>query len=307
MHEFLGQHPGIFMCSRKEVHFFCTDFHEESDKYHRRKLRFPVRSEEQYLEIFRGATDETIIGEATPDYLYSKAAARNIFEFNKNAKILILVRNPVALLRSLHMKLLTFGHETVMDFGEALKLEAVRRAGRSLPSGLFYPSSLYYSERIQFTEQIKRYREYFPESRVKVVVHDDFKHNNASVYEEVLRFLGVSSDFRPHFRAINPTRAPRFMFISRISAISGNFGLTRILPFSVRLRLRRKLRHLNEKAIERRPLDPDLHGTLMQKTRPEVERLSRLLGRDLLKLWDYEAVPSSAEFEGFRGRTKASQ
>lgn len=283
------------MCSCKEAHFFCTDFHEESDKHHRRKLCFPVRSEEQYLEIFRGATDETIIGEATPDYLYSKAAARNIFEFNKNAKILILVRNPVDLLRSLHMKLLTFGHETVMDFGEALEMEAVRRAGRSLPRGLFYPSSLYYSERIQFTEQIERYREYFPESRVKIVVHDDFKDDNASVYEEVLRFLEVSSDFRPHFRAINATRAPRFMFINRLSAVSGHFGLTWLLPFKVRRRLGRKVRDFNEKAIEGSTLDPHLHTTLMRKTKPEVERLSRLLGRDLLKLWNYGTVPGSDE------------
>lgn len=36
------------MSEPKEPWFFCTDFHQESDQYHGRKLFFRHRSREQY-------------------------------------------------------------------------------------------------------------------------------------------------------------------------------------------------------------------------------------------------------------------
>jgi len=48
MFRLLAQHPDIAVCERKETYCFCADFHEESDRYHGRAMRFPVRQEDQY-------------------------------------------------------------------------------------------------------------------------------------------------------------------------------------------------------------------------------------------------------------------
>ena len=106
------------MIDIKEAYYFCTDFHEESDHFHKRILRFPIRTEKQYLTLFQRAAQQKIIGDATPDYLYSRVAAKNIAEFNKDAKILISIRNPIDFLYSLHARLLADGSEDISDFKE---------------------------------------------------------------------------------------------------------------------------------------------------------------------------------------------
>jgi len=285
---FLKQHPDISMSDVKEPYYFCTDFHEESDRFHNKQLRFPIRSEEAYLRLYKNSVDERVLGEATPDYLYSKRAARNIYEFNRESKILISIRNPVDFLYSIHSQLVLYGLEDISDFRKALDIEAERRKGRHLPRGVFWPSSLYYSERIKFTEQIRRYRNSFPYQQVKIVIFDDFRKDELQVYKSILEFLGVDTDFRPNTRIYNENRIPRSGIAARLLPILGDFKATSLLPFKLRKTLSLKLRGLNWKVEARTPMDPGLRNILMRRTKSEVEELSRLVKRDLFALWNYD-------------------
>jgi sulfotransferase family protein len=62
---YLKDHPDIFMSAEKELYFFDSDLWA-------REAWAPTL--EQYLANFSAATDERIIGEATPSYLRSKRA-----------------------------------------------------------------------------------------------------------------------------------------------------------------------------------------------------------------------------------------
>jgi Sulfotransferase domain len=285
---FLRQHPDICMSDVKEPYYFCTDFHEESDKFHNRQLRFPIRTEESYLRLFGNAVHERVVGEATPDYLYSKLAAKNIYGFNKEAKILISIRNPVDFLYSIHSHLVSYGLEDVSDFKKALDIEPDRKRGGHFPKGVFWPSSLYYSERIKFTEQIRRYLDFFREHQVEIVIFDDFKKDELQIYKRILGFLGVDTGFRPIIKVYNENRVPRFRFAAGLFAVLGDFKATTLVPFRLRRTLSRKLRGLNWKTEERTPMDPDLRKILLKETKHEVEELSKLLRRDLLALWNYD-------------------
>lgn len=289
MFRFLAQHPDISVSHPKEPYYFCRDFHDESDRHHGKAARFPVRSEAEYLGVFRDLS-RTVVAEATPAYLYSRVAASRIHAFNPHARILVMVREPVVLLQSLHAKMVSIGQEDLPDFRQAIEAEPARRAGRQLPTGLFWPSSLYYSEWVKFVEQIARYRNLFPADRMKVVVFDDFRRDNAATYAEVVAFLGLSSAFRPEFREVNQNRSARFPLLSKAFAVSGNLGIKNLVPKRMRRRFRRTLGRLNLKPVTRAPLDPGLRRELMARFRPEVEGLSRILERDLVTLWGYDSV-----------------
>ena len=221
MFRLLAQHPDIAVSSKKEPYYFCTDFHEESDGHAGRPMRFPVRTEAQYLALF-GDRSRAVVAEGTTAYLYSAVAASRIHAFNADARILVMVRDPVVLLRSLHAKMVSYGLEDLLDFQAAIEAEPARRAGRQLPSGLFWPSSLFYSDWIKLGEQIERYRRLFPPDRVKVLVYDDFRRDNAAAFAEVVTFLGLDATFRPEVRKVNENRLPRFPLLSRAVARSGD-------------------------------------------------------------------------------------
>jgi hypothetical protein len=286
MFQLLAQHPEIAVSHPKETYYFCVDFHEESDRYAGKGMRFPIRSEAQYLSLFSDLS-RTIVAEATPAYLYSRVAASRIHAFNPEGRILALVRDPLTMLQSLHAKMVAQGQEDLRDFREAIEAEPARRAGRRLPSGLFWPSALFYSEWVKFGEQIERYRNTFPARRVKTVLHDDFRHDNLATFADVVSFLGVSA-FRPEPRRVNENKTPRFPMFSRVVARYGDLRIKNVLPLAARRRLRGMLLRVNLKPDRPASLDPGFRRELMARYRPEVEHLSRLLQRDLVEAWGYE-------------------
>jgi Sulfotransferase family len=286
MFRLLGQHPDVSVSAIKEPYYFCTDFHEESDRHHGRRLRFPVRTEAEYLALFRGPSRAVVL-EATPAYLRSREAPVNIHAFDPHALILVMVREPIELLRSLHAKMLSRGQEVLKNFREAIEAESARRTGLRLPSGLFWPSSLYYSEWIAFAEQIERYRAVFSADRVKVVVYDDFERNNVSTYEEVVRFLGLNGSFQPAPERTNKHRTVRFPVLTRFLAWAGDLPVKYVLSERLRREFGRAARRVYLKPVTRAPLDPVLRRELGWRFRPEVERLSAVLQRDLVSLWEY--------------------
>jgi hypothetical protein len=84
----LGQHPEIFMRHRKEVHLFGSD-----------PTKIPheifVLDKRRYLSYFARASGKARLGESSVMYFYSRGAAREITQFYPDARIIIMLRNPV--------------------------------------------------------------------------------------------------------------------------------------------------------------------------------------------------------------------
>lgn len=198
LYRFLKQHPDIFMSELKEPRFFCKDRITESEKFRRENRKnlikkwnfYPILTEKDYLDLFTGWENEKITGEASPQYLNSKVAAKEIRKFNPNAKIIIMLRNPVDWMYASHSQALKSGFETVSNFKKALELEEERKKG-NLPklSLLVHPMRLLYFEGAKFAEQVKRYMDVFDRKQIKMIIFDDFRKDNAKVYREVLKFL----------------------------------------------------------------------------------------------------------------------
>jgi len=204
---YLGQHHNIFISTPKEPHFFASDF-----KNHR-----AIGSFEEYQKLFATCSREHLaVGEASVWYLYSQVAVRNIFDFNKQSKIIVMLRNPIDLVYSLHSQHIYAFYEDREQFQTAWELQEERSRGQKIPRMCRQPELLQYGKVGKLGEQLERVLEIFPRCQVKMILFDDFKAETKRVYVDVLSFLGVPDDQREDFPVINQNKAHRLMWLSQI-------------------------------------------------------------------------------------------
>jgi hypothetical protein len=273
MQDYLGQHPEIFMPDMKEAHFFGAD------------LDAPVylRDEKKYLALFAKARDEKRIGEASVFYLYSKQAAREIKAFAPDASIIVMLRNPVEMIYSLHSQRLYNGNEDIEDFEAALDAEEDRKRGLRLPKDRHLLAGLFYRDVAKYSDQLQRYIDVFGREQIKVIIFDEFKRGTAQVYKDTCQFLGVAPTFNPTIRVINGNKGVRSITYRNIIFRPSMLRKVarRVIPDTPRRRIIRVLERVNLKYEERPPMNPELKRRLKEEFRPEVEKLSKLLDCDL--------------------------
>jgi hypothetical protein len=297
LHQFLGQHPQVFMSGIKEPHFFCQDFHQESDLYYGSRRFFDFREEAKYLELFATAKEEVILGESSTNYLYSQVAAENIHQFNPKAKIIIILREPADFLYSLHSHYVKFTEENEADFEEALAKEPLRRQGKFTSSRVTSPSYLYYSDRVGYYQQVKRYYDIFDSSQIKVVLFEEFRAENEMVYREILEFLGVDCDFVPEYDSINLNKEVRFPALNNLvnNPILKNISKNLISQeFNEFIRDRIVEKFLWHQAPKTK-MPEETKIRLMQQYRDEVVSVGELIGVDLIQKWSYDRLLSNRE------------
>ena len=275
--EYLREHDEIFVSTPKEPHYFATDMDE-----HR-----AFKDEKSYLEIFENAEKNyKVVGEASVYYLYSKEAIKNIHAFDENAKIIIMLRNPVEMVYSLHSQLIQSAHEDVLNFNTSWNLIKDRKAGKNLPKHSIDHQLLFYDEIAKYNEQLENVYKYFDNKQVKVILFDDFKLNTQKVYEETLDFLDVKRDNRTFFPVINENDIPRNHFINIlikkqpkwikypknfIKSIFGikEFGLAGIIS------------KLNKKKVKRKELESDMKKLIYTNYKDSIDSLELILERKL--------------------------
>jgi len=276
MHEYLSGHPEIFMSDHKEPHFFGSDL-EWFD-------REPM-TRDHYDGLFLGAGQESIVGESSIFYVYSTLAAEEIREAAPDAKILIMLRNPVDMIYSFHSQRVFNGTEDLADFAVALDAEEDRRAGNRLPKNVGLLQGLYYSELGRFDVQVERFQTAFPKDQIQVLLYDDFRRDTLAAYRSVLNFLGVDDGYAPDFEVINPNTVNRNQQLQRLMAgpPAGVQKLYRTLVPNPqwRLRIGEAIRSFNTRVERRDTLSDSVRTTLSNRLRPSIERLETLIDRDL--------------------------
>ena len=290
LHQFLGQHPEIYMSSIKEPHFFCSDFHLESDRFYGKQRFFDIRTESAYLQLFAKAEGAKIAGESSTNYLYSQVAAEKIYNFNPDAKIIIILREPAKFLYSLHSHYVKFTEENEPDFLTALAKESDRLGEKDISRRVTSPSYLYYSQRVQYDRQVKRYCDRFNREQIKVVIFEEFKAENQRLYREILEFLGVDPSFTPEYDAVNVNKEVKFKAINNlvnsplVKNISKNLVSQEFNDFVRDNIVEKYLWHQAPKAS----MPQEIKTQLMKKYYPQVQRVSQLIGVDLMSKWGYD-------------------
>lgn len=276
MNDYLSQHPDIFM-AEKELHYFGSDI-----QYTKLSTKGKL-TEQAYLAYFEAVRDEKRIGESSVWYLSSTLAPKQIHEFVPDARIIIMIREPVDMLYSYYYNLIFNGNEDKPTFEAALAAENERRQGRDIPKTAHNISGLFYRDMVDYATHIQRYYTYFGRNQVHIIVMDDLKANVAQVYRDTLTFLDVDPNFEAALEVVNPNRVYRSRTLMQMlnfpSPLQAN--LRALVPSRLRRMIGAQLRKMNTTHRQRQPLTGETRRELQAHFAPGVDELSQLLGRDL--------------------------
>lgn len=273
LYSLLRQHKDVFLPHLKESHFFALGGARPHPQITTvKKLNTKVIwNEVDYLELFSGAK-ERICGEVCSTYLYAKDAALEIAEKRPDAKIVILLRNPVDRSFSAYNHMRARGVEHLSTFESAV-------AGDAKPIGTEWLAMAPYKDGSRYAAQVKRYLTAFGLDQVLIIKFDDFILDPISVANEVLKFIGLqplNDDVK--LEQINKTHIIYNPLVRQI-LINQRFGiktLRRLLPARIRGRLRE---HLVAKfAAPQGLISDDIKDRLTQEFLPDILELEALTG-----------------------------
>jgi hypothetical protein len=193
----------VYLSPIKEPHFFSTDIDDklfsstyikntftDLDSYFKKEelpeiqLAF-VRELWQYERLFENTNQEKAIGEFSTSYLFSHKAAENIYQYNPEAKVVAVLRNPIDRIFS-HYLMAYRDSFTTENFMDAVKRDMKKAKKGWGISELFVELGMYAS-------QIKRYQNMFPSQQIKILLYDDLKNTPAELLNDFCRFLNIDS------------------------------------------------------------------------------------------------------------------
>jgi hypothetical protein len=283
LYVYLRQHPEIFMpADAKEPHFFSPE------------LRHPVfvRDAGEYAALFARAKPHQQTGEASVFYLYSEQSAVLLRQHSPQAKIIIMLRDPVDMIYALHNEHRVSGIEKYRRFDDALAAEPRREARQEPVPASVSPELFLYRKIGTFSPQVQRYLEQFPREQILFIFFDDFVKDTAGEYRRTLEFLQVDPSFQPEFPRVNESRCVRNGVVQRIL-----LARPRFVQKVARAMSPQKLRHgilnlalsLNAPVARRPILEVATRNELASFFTPDTQTLGRLTRKDLSSWSSYRA------------------
>ena len=283
---YLRQHPQIFM-PKDEVHFLSQDF----------QIARKVCTWEQYASLFESAPTDSVIGEKSVSYIYSRRALEEIKKYNPNAKIIIILRNPIDMMYSLYLHLLRAGVETAKSFEEALALEIYRLKGIKIPKGAFSTDLLFYRRLSHYYQYVKRYIIEFPSSQVFVIIFEDFFKDVRNNLKNVFRFLDVDPNYTlPHYPIQNVGRevkspllyASYMAVFSRLPRLIFGKHYARIFHQQLGTKIKQVRNRIAGSMltdVKTKHISKELRANLEGEFLPEAPALSGITNKDVVQLW----------------------
>ncbi|PKA84360.1 sulfotransferase domain-containing protein [Ulvibacter sp. MAR_2010_11] len=276
MYHFLGKHPNVFTSKIKEPHYFNTDSN------HRYFFK-----EKDYLNLFSEATKMHLYNcEASVWYLYSEKAIENILNFNKDAKFLILLRNPVSMFFSLHRELIFGGSETETDPVKAWQLQKERKEGRSVPKSATAPELLQYGDACKLGAQVATIINLIPKENLKCLLLEDLKNNPEATYFSVLEFLDLPKVKLKSYEPVNVRKARKSKELATVIAQIAHFKRALGIKKGVGIGNRINSYNVTHK-VDEMDQSPEFITELNNYFHTDIDLLGKLINRDLSH-WKYK-------------------
>ena len=193
----LNEHPAMMrnVINAKGIHYFGINYHQNYEWY----LAHFATHAERYRHAAR-IGQSAIVGEASPYYLFHPAGAERMAQSIPDAKLIVLLRNPVKRAISHHLHMVWEGHEPLVDLDEALDCESARLQGveERLLTDSCYVSRPHqhfsYVARGHYANQLKRLYKHFKKENVLVMTTEKLVSDSESSLSEIQSFIGLEPD-----------------------------------------------------------------------------------------------------------------
>jgi hypothetical protein len=202
LYRYLQQHPRVFMPENKEPRFFC-DYPVASFEFGTKQFHPSiVTSPDEYLGLFCDAPPGAILGEASTDYLSRPGVAERLHAWNPDAKIIVMLRDPIARAYSEYQHSIAANFQT-LSFAESLREEKRRFAEGYDPIFAHVRRSLY-------ADGVEDFQQKFGQHNVKVILFEKFESATEAVVQSVFEFLALSPmqvDVSERYGSVKPQAA----------------------------------------------------------------------------------------------------
>ena len=166
LYRYLASHPAVVASNPKELMYFSSKYESGNEWY---QSFFPPREGAQvYLE----STPQYSFRDEFPD------VAKRVHDYNPEMKIIYVVRE------SLERVVSHFNHLSRIYPKEYKNIELSLKR----PEG-----KKYFIERTRYFYRISAYRDFFPDSQIRVVFLEDMKTNFVDTLNGIFQFLGIRS------------------------------------------------------------------------------------------------------------------
>lgn len=193
LYHYLQQHPEIEMSKNKEPAYFVyknirpNNIPKHTSDGYKNQLCFTLN---KYINNFFYKDGAKKRGENSNEYLYSKYAPKEIYKYNPNIKLIVILRNPVERAYSHYLMNVRSGRET-LSFRDALKKEKYRIINNYAMGWHYKNVGLYY-------DQLIRFYNLFDSKNIKVYIFDNFFKNTIKELQSLYKYIGVNENFVPN-------------------------------------------------------------------------------------------------------------
>ncbi len=209
LYEYLVRHPLVGRSTNEEVQYFSLNYARGTAWY---RGHFPTVARAAFVRRRYGR--ELVTGEASPYYLFHPHALERIRELLPEAKLIVVLRNPVDRAYSQYNHSRQTGVESLETFEAGLAAES-DRLGEELEKMLadpFYNSFSHYHHsylaRGLYVEQLERLYRLFDERQILLEAAEDLSTDTDAVYVRALEFLGLPLQRLSQYPRQNVRRYP---------------------------------------------------------------------------------------------------
>jgi hypothetical protein len=256
LHEYLAEHPNIFMSELKEPFYFVEE----------QNLN---KGNSWYMSLFSEAPGTAnYIGESSTTYTFFpqyKNVAERIYEFNPNFRLIYVMRDPVERTISHYWHYVRW-HGEKRDMLTAIK------------------EDLHYQEVSNYYMQLSQYFALFPKEQIYTLTFEELIYEPELTISNIFSWLGLDNSFIPNnvHKKIHAT--PQSIQMIRGTGILNNFRYskiwTKIQDFCPKF-IKTVGRHLATKEITRDSVPIEqVKNFLRPIQQKQTSQLSELLSRD---------------------------
>jgi len=259
---YLKKTPGVYMSPIKEPVFFAPSAYPFE--------RFTaIKNKKEYLSLFKNAKSQKAIGEASSGYLTDPDSPKLIHDQIPNAKIIMMLRNPVERAFSYYLHNIRNRSET-KNFREAIECE-IQNLKDNTVHRFYLGGSMYY-------EAVKRYIEKFGRNQVKVLIFEEFITKELEYVKDVLNFLGIESEPPKSINELDNS-----FRVARNYLAQGIITNPPLLKFVRKMRIpQQRIQWLREKILEKKVSKPIMlpedRKFLEEYFHNDVQKLKKLIG-----------------------------